>query len=149
MSDLLILKDHFQRSFVGAGLAVPSGVFDALVSRYGEPGRAYHTLQHIGEGIGHLKTGRSVAPEIPIAWWFHDAIYDPRRQDNEDKSAAWAGAVLGTGPLRGRVETLILATKAAFTGKTAKRSESSASSGGLSCGLVLPDVAQFGRRRMR
>ena len=109
---LLILKDHFQRSFTTAGLAVPSGVFEALVSRYSEPTRAYHTLQHIGEGIGHLKTVRTVAPEIPIAWWFHDAIYDPRRQDNEDKSAAWAGAVLGNGPLRGRVETLILATKA-------------------------------------
>jgi len=102
MSDLLILKDHFQRSFVGAGLAVPSGVFEALASRYSEPTRTYHTLQHIGEGIGHLKTVRFVPPEIPIAWWFHDAIYDPRRQDNEDKSAAWASAVLGNHVLGGQ-----------------------------------------------
>jgi predicted metal-dependent HD superfamily phosphohydrolase len=109
---LIILKDHFQRSFLGAGLAVPSGVFEALVSRYSEPTRAYHTLQHIGEGIGHLKTVRIVPPEIPIAWWFHDAIYDPRRQDNEDKSAAWAGAVLGNTALADKVKKAILATKA-------------------------------------
>jgi predicted metal-dependent HD superfamily phosphohydrolase len=108
---LLVLKDHFQRSFAAAGLAAPSSVFEALVSRYGEPARAYHTLQHIGEGIGHLKTVRIAPPEISLAWWFHDAIYDPRRKDNEDKSAAWANAVLGNGPLQGRVETLILATK--------------------------------------
>ena len=108
---LLVLKDHFQRSFAAAGLATPSGVFEALVSRYSEPTRAYHTLQHISEGIGHLKTVRSAPPEVAIAWWFHDAIYDPKRQDNEEKSAAWARAVLADGPLKPKVETLILATK--------------------------------------
>ena len=108
---LLVLKDHFQRSFAAAGLATPPGVFEALVSRYSEPTRAYHTLQHINEGIGHLKTVRTVPPEIPIAWWFHDAFYDPKRQDNEDKSAAWASAVLGKTPLAAKVEQAILATK--------------------------------------
>jgi predicted metal-dependent HD superfamily phosphohydrolase len=108
---LLVFKDHFQRSFIAAGLPTPQGVFEALVSRYGEPARAYHTLQHIGEGIGHLKTVRTAPPEVAIAWWFHDAIYDPRRKDNEERSAAWAGAVLDAGPLKAKVENLILATK--------------------------------------
>jgi len=107
----LLLKDHFQRSFAAAGLPVPAGVFEALAARYSEPSRVYHSLQHIAEGISHLKTVRTVPPEIPIAWWFHDAIVDPRRSDNEAKSAAWAKAVLGAVPLAAQVERAILATK--------------------------------------
>jgi predicted metal-dependent HD superfamily phosphohydrolase len=109
---LLILKDHFQRSFAGSGLPEPAGVFEALAARYSELSRTYHTLQHIAEGIAHLKTVRYVPPDVPIAWWFHDAIYDPRRTDSEEKSAAWAVAVLGKTALAATVERAILATKA-------------------------------------
>lgn len=107
----LLLKDQFQRAFIGAGLKPPDGIFEALAARYSEPGRAYHTLQHISEGLGHLKAVRVVPPEVPIAWWFHDAIYDPRRDDNEEKSAAWAVAVLGKTPFADKVKQAILATK--------------------------------------
>lgn len=108
----LLLKDSFSRAFLGAGLKVPNGIFEALAARYSEPGRAYHTLQHIAEGLGHLKAVKLVPPELPIAWWFHDAIYDPKRSDNEEKSAAWAVAVLGKTPLAAKVCAAILATKA-------------------------------------
>jgi predicted metal-dependent HD superfamily phosphohydrolase len=120
--DTLLLKDSFSRAFVGAGLKAPDGVFEALAARYSEPGRAYHTLQHIAEGLGHLKNVRYVSPEVPIAWWFHDAIYDPKRADNEEKSAAWAAAVLGKTPLAAKVSAAILATKAgAFAADPAAR----------------------------
>ncbi|GAA0577896.1 HD domain-containing protein [Rhizomicrobium electricum] len=120
--DTLLLKDSFSRAFVGAGLKAPDGVFEALAARYSEPGRAYHTLQHIAEGLGHLKNVRYVSPEVPIAWWFHDAIYDPKRTDNEEKSAAWAAAVLGKTPLAAKVNAAILATKAgAFAADPAAR----------------------------
>lgn len=119
---LLILKDHFQRAFLGAGLAVPDGIFEALAARYGEPSRAYHTLQHIAEGFAHLTTVRYVPPEVPLAWWFHDGVYDPRRSDNEEKSAVWAGAVLGKSPLAEKVKKAILATKVgALAGDAAER----------------------------
>lgn len=108
---LIVLKDHFQRTFLAAGLAPPQGVFEALSARYSEPHRAYHTLQHIWEGFGYLKSVRVLPPEVSIAWWFHDAIYDPKRSDNEARSAAWAGAVLGASPLKAKIETLILATR--------------------------------------
>ncbi len=111
----LLLKDNFHRAFVGAGLKPPDGVFEALAERYSEPSRAYHTLEHIAEGIGHLKAVRLVPPEVPLAWWFHDGVYDPKRQDNEEKSAAWALAVLGKTALAEKVKAAILATKAGAT----------------------------------
>lgn len=118
----LLLKDKFQRAFLGAGLVVPEGIFEALAARYGEPSRAYHTLQHIQEGLNYLAGVRAVPPEVPIAWWFHDAIYDPKREDNEEKSAAWAVAVLGKSALAEKVRQAILATKpGAFADDAAKR----------------------------
>ena len=107
----LLLKDQFQRAFAAAGLKAPDGIFEALAARYSEPDRAYHTLQHISEGLGHLKTVRIVPVEVPLAWWFHDSIYDPKREDNEERSAAWAQAVLGKTPLADKVKQAILATK--------------------------------------
>src|SRR5512139_2428954 len=108
---LPVLESHWRRSFEALGLAVPQGIFQALVERYHEPHRAYHTLQHIGEGIGHLTSVRSAPAEVAVAVWCHDAIYNPRASDNERRSAAWARAVLGDTPVARKVETMILATK--------------------------------------
>lgn len=72
-------------------------IFRDLVARYAEPHRAYHTLEHIDECLTHLDTVRhSLAGplEVELAIWFHDAIYDSRRHDNEEQSALLAAAQL-------------------------------------------------------
>jgi predicted metal-dependent HD superfamily phosphohydrolase len=92
--------------------------FDNICASYSEPQRHYHTLAHLtrlfdclelhGEEIGD-------APRIAFAAWYHDVVYDPRRDDNEAKSAERAMKeldALGAPPdLRSHVVQLILATK--------------------------------------
>ncbi|MCC7397590.1 MAG: hypothetical protein IT455_11055 [Planctomycetes bacterium] len=85
-----------------------------LCRRYQEPHRHYHTLEHIG---GMLHAGRAFPLDDAqtLAVWFHDAIYDPTRTDNEEQSAALARDLLPTtgaaGPLVDRVARIVLDTK--------------------------------------
>ena len=68
-------------------------LFLRLVECYSEPHRKYHTMQHLKECFAHLESVRSFAEragEVELALWFHDAIYDTRRKDNEERSAEWA-----------------------------------------------------------
>ena len=68
-----------------------------LSALYRKPGRHYHGLAHIeallslaGEYRGDLADPEAVEAAI----WFHDAIYDSRRSDNEARSAALAAEKL-------------------------------------------------------
>lgn len=81
----------------GAGAGPGEERFVDLARRYSEPGRFYHNLVHLGEVLARIKSLRDLArsPEaVELAAWFHDAVYDPRAADNEEKSAALAGEAL-------------------------------------------------------
>ena len=91
---------------------------DELVACYAEPHRSYHTLQHLRECIAGLDDVLSLAAwpgEVELALWFHDAIYDVRAHDNEERSADWArAAILGAGApadVARRVHALVMATR--------------------------------------
>jgi predicted metal-dependent HD superfamily phosphohydrolase len=72
-------------------------VLDELLQAYSEPNRKYHTIEHIGsllrqlEDHGHAVVDRDA---VVLAMLFHDVVYDPLRHDNEERSAALAGARL-------------------------------------------------------
>jgi predicted metal-dependent HD superfamily phosphohydrolase len=92
-------------------------VFLELVARYSERHRHYHTLQHLRECFAHVDAVPKLVQhpeEIAIALWFHDAIYDVHRHDNEAQSAAWAQRALtdaGVGhEACDRIRSLIMAT---------------------------------------
>ena len=110
---------RWRQSWAALGVAVADQrAFDELLARYAEPHRAYHTRQHLAECFAHWEAvrGGAAAPgEVEIALWYHDAVYDPRRDDNEPQSAALAHAAIrdaGLGDaLADRVEALILSTR--------------------------------------
>lgn len=95
-----------------------AAAYEELLARYSEPWRKYHTLQHLRECIvifesaAHLAARRA---EVEAGLWFHDAVYEPRRGDNEEQSAHLAQGVLANaGASRevcARVATLVLATE--------------------------------------
>jgi predicted metal-dependent HD superfamily phosphohydrolase len=97
---------------------VPQVVFDELIRAYSSAERFYHNLTHIADCLSMFDLTKSLAAhpeEVELAIWFHDAVYDTRRDDNEQKSAEWAGKVirqsgLGSGVVE-RVSGMILATR--------------------------------------
>jgi predicted metal-dependent HD superfamily phosphohydrolase/MFS family permease len=112
------LAGPWQRTWHDLRLPAPDGVHDALLARWAEPHRKYHTLQHLGECLALFEAHRALAErpgEVAIALWFHDAVYDTARHDNEAASAAWATRVLrdagAAGDVVARVDALILATR--------------------------------------
>jgi predicted metal-dependent HD superfamily phosphohydrolase len=68
-----------------------------LLMRYREPHRSYHDLRHLAEVLQALRTlspsSALPGPVICAAYW-HDAVYDPTRLDNEQRSADLAAGAL-------------------------------------------------------
>lgn len=106
----------FCRRAGGAGQV--DDAFGDLDRRYREPGRQYHSWAHVAACLRGLRRARPPAGDalgLELAVWFHDAVYEPGRSDNEEASAQlalrWAGA-LGLAPELGpRAARLILATR--------------------------------------
>ncbi len=111
------LAERWDSPWLALGLHPDPDLRDALLARFSEPGRHYHSARHIAECLAELDGVRHLArrpDEVELALWFHDAIYDPRRSDNEAQSAAWARRALaaaGAPPeVADRVGDLVLAT---------------------------------------
>jgi predicted metal-dependent HD superfamily phosphohydrolase len=92
-------------------------LFHQLVASYSEPHRKYHTVQHLEECLAQFDRVCAEAErpaEVELALWFHDAIYDTIRKDNEARSAEWARESALAGGLSSeqatRVYELILVT---------------------------------------
>src|SRR5580700_5352801 len=87
-----------------------------LVRAYAAADRHYHGLRHIEALLGlAARHADAIADRdaVEAAIWFHDAIYDTRRRDNEERSAALAAARLaGTaaGDRIARIAAMIRAT---------------------------------------
>lgn len=64
-----------------------------LVGRYSAPDRFYHGMAHVEALLGLAAAHVAALADreaVDAAIWFHDAIYDSRRSDNELLSAALA-----------------------------------------------------------
>lgn len=70
-----------------------------LAASYADPSRGYHDTRHLTEVLDRLdelaRAGTDYEPTaVLLAAWFHDAVYDPRADDNEERSAALAEQAL-------------------------------------------------------
>jgi predicted metal-dependent HD superfamily phosphohydrolase len=88
-----------------------------LAGAYSLPHRHYHTLAHIEQCIGELNCVWWCAVRLEELKWaliFHDAVYDPTRDDNEARSADWACRIMAElgrpEEEQRRVRELIMAT---------------------------------------
>jgi predicted metal-dependent HD superfamily phosphohydrolase len=75
-----------------------SRLYRDVLLRYSEPHRHYHTGQHLAECFEKVQEIISLAEhpaEVLVGLWFHDAIYDTQRHDNEQRSADWARSAAG------------------------------------------------------
>ena len=112
------LREKWEATWRQLGAAPPLGVFEEVMARYAEAHRRYHTVRHLEECFEVLARVRGEAErpgEVELALWFHDAVYDTKRHDNEQRSAQWARSVVGRTRLDvdvgDRVAALVMATR--------------------------------------
>jgi len=109
---------QWQQVWARLGVAAPDPtVFERLIACYSEPHRKYHTVRHLDECFVKLEELRTEAhhpEEVELALWFHDVVYDTKRQDNETRSAEWARATARAANLPtsvgDRIHSLVMAT---------------------------------------
>ncbi len=68
-----------------------------LIRRYADVRRVYHGPEHLLAVLAHIDELAAEAADpliVQLAAWFHDAVYDVRRDDNEERSAELARTVL-------------------------------------------------------
>lgn len=82
------LRDRWRALLPGA-----EALGERLLDRWSEPHRRYHTLDHLAAVLAVVDRYADLARDadaVRLAAWFHDAVYDPRAGDNEERSAALA-----------------------------------------------------------
>lgn len=83
---------------------------EPVLEAYSQPGRGYHNLEHLEEvlqWVDQVPLGEREKQRLSLALFYHDAVYDGKRNDNEQASAEWCRRDLGE---RAEVE-LILDTR--------------------------------------
>lgn len=126
MSDTLLTYDRFRR--LVAALQQPASlhpailvVYQQVMAAWQEAHRHYHTSQHLGECLAlfdmpEIQAVLQHPPEVEMALWLHDLIYDTMANDNEACSADAARRLLSSIPsientVIERIAHMILSTK--------------------------------------
>jgi predicted metal-dependent HD superfamily phosphohydrolase len=81
----------------GAGLPDPAPYGERLLAAWAEPQRRYHGTDHLLAVLAHVDDLAEYAADaeaVRLAAWFHDAVYQPERSENEERSARLAERAL-------------------------------------------------------
>ena len=96
------------------GAAPQAGSFEALEAAWAEPHRHYHTLAHLDSVLHAFDRLRHLCPNpdvAELALWLHDVVWEPMRDDCEERSVAWAADHLPVLPFLPVLSDLILETR--------------------------------------
>ena len=118
--DIAFLKNQWDDLLSGytTDQTIKNTLFQLLKEKYSEQSRFYHNLSHIKTLLNLLESFDYKIRDrhaITFSIWFHDIIYNTKRNDNEEESARLASETLGK--LQVNMETIefvrdmILATK--------------------------------------
>ncbi|MFF0301488.1 hypothetical protein ACFYTV_12445 [Streptomyces sp. NPDC004562] len=102
MADLDDLRARWLRTLLAVRdddscAIAPERYGDALLKRWSEPQRRYHTVDHLAAVLEHVDVLAEYATDVEavrLAAWFHDAVYLPERSTNEERSARLAERAL-------------------------------------------------------
>lgn len=86
------LDQRWRDAHAELGIAAEFSTLDRLVAFWGADGRFYHSLSHLRHGLAALADHWPKATLVHLAWFFHDAVYEVGRSDNEVESARWFAA---------------------------------------------------------
>jgi predicted metal-dependent HD superfamily phosphohydrolase len=84
---------HEWSSDRGDAASLIGKVAASLRSRYAEPHRRYHNQSHIDALLGlfaEVRADVQSPTSFELGIWYHDAIYEPKRTDNEHMSSLLA-----------------------------------------------------------
>jgi predicted metal-dependent HD superfamily phosphohydrolase len=119
-NDIAFLKREWDDllSLYTSDQSIQDNSFQLLKEQYSETSRFYHNLSHIKSLLNLLESLDGKLQDqnaIRFSIWFHDVIYDPKRNDNEEESAIVASEMLSKFQVNTEtiefVRDLILATK--------------------------------------
>jgi predicted metal-dependent HD superfamily phosphohydrolase len=112
---------------------------------YDAPDRHYHNLRHIEVLLGLAQEHADAIADpdvVEAAIWFHDAVYDTRRNDNEERSAELAIARLTGTALEDRIAQIAAMIRATADHRPPDFADASAA---RDCALFLDfDLAILG-----
>lgn len=78
---------------LSGSIELENEIFDSLTALYGEQRRAYHNLNHV-RGLldlaAELRENFDDFDTVRFSIWFHDAVYNPKQNNNEEQSAVLA-----------------------------------------------------------
>ena len=85
--DFPIMMARFTDLWEKCGGTDAAGVWHRLDELYGAPERHYHGWAHIADCLSVMDACCAASAALELAIWFHDAVYDTGRSDNEEQSA--------------------------------------------------------------
>ena len=101
LDDMALGTLHLDWQDAGSQLGLPrksrawANIFDGLLTRHREHGRHYHRIEHVAAVLRSVvELTNDLDALLVVAAFFHDAIYDPLRSDNEAMSAELAATQL-------------------------------------------------------